>query len=55
MPRNRAALPGRLTRSASSTVKLAASFLYLKKLADEFVRIKDEIDNGHRPLKRRKA
>ena len=52
MPRNRAALPGRLTRSESSTTQLAPSFQYIKKLADDFVRIKGEIDNGHRPLKR---
>jgi hypothetical protein len=61
MPRNRAALPGRLTRSELSEIKLTPSFQYIKKLADDFVRIKREIDNGHRPsnghrpLKRPKA
>jgi hypothetical protein len=53
MPRNRAALPGRLTRAELSEIKLTLTFDYIRTLADDFARIKQQIDAGPRAAPKR--
>jgi hypothetical protein len=55
MPRNRAALTGRLTRAELAEIKLTLSFDFIRTLADDFACIKQQIEAGPRALKRSKT